>query len=228
VLDRCLAVRPGEQVMLLTDDGTDGDVVERLVAGIEARRAIPVVSRIPMPPLPGSEPPSSVAAAMREAGAVIELTSLFIGSSLARRTATQAGVRYLAMPGVRWETFRDDGPLAVDFDAIRGDAERIGDLRVREVEHVAVDHRRALHRRQRPHRRPELGVTVRVRGRHRIRQLFDRERPAAFAPPVVQRLAGRDREQPSSEVARVLQTRVRPERRQERLLETIVRRLPAD
>lgn len=127
MLDRCLAVRPGEQIMLLTDDGTDGDVVERLVAGIEARRGIPVVSRIPMPPLPGSEPPSTVAAAMREAGAVIELTSLFIGSSQARRTATQAGVRYLAMPGVRWETFRDDGPLAVDFDAIRGDAERIGD-----------------------------------------------------------------------------------------------------
>jgi len=127
VLDRCLAVRPGEQVMLLTDDGTDGDVVERLVAGIEARRGVPVVSRIPMPPLPGSEPPSTVAAAMREAGAVIELTSLFIGSSQARRTATQAGVRYLAMPGVRLETFRDDGPLAVDFDAIRGDAEHIGD-----------------------------------------------------------------------------------------------------
>jgi len=113
--------------MLLTDDGTDGDVVERLVAGIEARRGVPVVSRIPMPPLPGSEPPSTVAAAMREAGAVIELTSLFIGSSQARRTATQAGVRYLAMPGVRLETFRDDGPLAVDFDAIRGDAEHIGD-----------------------------------------------------------------------------------------------------
>jgi len=127
VLDRCLAVRPGEQVILLTDDGTDGEVVERLVAGIEARRGIPVVSRIPMPPLPGSEPPSAVAAAMREAGAVIELTSLFIGSSQARRTATQAGVRYLAMPGVRWKTFRDDGPLAVDFDAIRGDAERIGE-----------------------------------------------------------------------------------------------------
>ena len=127
MLDRCLAVRPGEQVMLLTDDGTDAEVVERLVAGIEARRGVPVVSRIPTPPLPGSEPPGTVAAAMREAGAVIELTSLFIGSSQARRRATQAGVRYLAMPGVRWETFRDDGPLAVDFDAIRGEAEQIGD-----------------------------------------------------------------------------------------------------
>lgn len=126
VLDRCLAMRSGEQVLLLTDDGTDAEVVAGLVAGIESRRGVAVVSRIPIPPLPGSEPPSLVAAAMREAGAVIELTSLFIGSSMARRVATQAGVRYLAMPGVRLETFRDDGPLAVDFDAIRSDAEQVG------------------------------------------------------------------------------------------------------
>ena len=126
VLDRCLAVRPAEEIVLLTDEGTDPEVVAGLVAGIEARSGVPVIARIAVPPLPGSEPPSAVAAAMREAGAVIELTSLFIGSSAARRAATAAGVRYLAMPAVRLETFRDDGPLAVDFDAIRDDAERIG------------------------------------------------------------------------------------------------------
>jgi leucyl aminopeptidase (aminopeptidase T) len=81
---------------------------------------------MPVPDLPGQEPPGTVAAAMRSAGAVIELTSLFIGSSAARREATAAGVRYLAMPGVRMETFRDDGPLDVDFDRIRTDAERVG------------------------------------------------------------------------------------------------------
>jgi leucyl aminopeptidase (aminopeptidase T) len=126
VLDRCLGLREGEQVVLLTDAGTDPSVVEGLVAGIEERHAIPAVSIMPVPDLPGSEPPRDVAAVMREAGAVIELTSLFIGSSLARREATAAGVRYLAMPGVRLDTFRDDGPLAVDFDAIRADAERVG------------------------------------------------------------------------------------------------------
>ena len=126
VLDRCLAVRSAEQVLLLTDEGTDPEVVAGLVSGIEARSGVAVVSRIPTPLLPGSEPPSTVAAAMREAGAIIELTSLFIGSSAARRVATQAGARYLAMPGVRLETFRDDGPLAVDFDAIRADADQIG------------------------------------------------------------------------------------------------------
>jgi leucyl aminopeptidase (aminopeptidase T) len=126
LLDRCLAVRPGEEIVLLTDEGTDPDVVARLADGIGARDGVPVITRIGVPPLPGTEPPTAVAAAMREAGAVIELTSLFIGSSAARRAATAAGVRYLAMPGVRLETFRDDGPLTVDFDAIRDDAERVG------------------------------------------------------------------------------------------------------
>ncbi len=126
VLDACLAVRRAEQVLLLTDDGTDPEVVDGLVTGIEERGGVAVVSVIPTPPLPGSEPPSTVAAAMREAGAIIELTSLFIGSSEARRAATRAGARYLAMPGVRLDTFRDDGPLTVDFEAIRADAERIG------------------------------------------------------------------------------------------------------
>ena len=126
VLDRCLAVRPGEQVVLLTDEGTDPSVVAGLVRGIAERDAVPVVSTMPVPPLPGSEPPTVVAAAMRAAGAIIELTSLFIGSSRARRAATDAGARYLAMPGVRLETFRDDGPLTVDFDEIRSDAEHIG------------------------------------------------------------------------------------------------------
>lgn len=112
--------------MLLTDEGTDAAVVAGLVEGIELRRATPVVTGMPVPLLPGSEPPSDVAALMLEAGAVIELTSLFIGSSVARRRATEVGVRYLAMPGVRLDTFRDGGPLTVDFDKIRADAETIG------------------------------------------------------------------------------------------------------
>ncbi len=126
LLDRCLAVRAGERIVLLTDEGTDADVVEVLMEGIRRRGGTPVIELIPVPPLPGSEPPEDAAAAMLRAGAVIELTSLFIGSSLARRRATDAGVRYLAMPGVRLDTFRDGGPLTVDFDAIRADAERVG------------------------------------------------------------------------------------------------------
>jgi leucyl aminopeptidase (aminopeptidase T) len=127
LLDRCLAVRAGETVLLLTDEGTDPDVVAGLVEGISKRGGAAEVSTMPVPALPGSEPPAEVAERMLAVGAVVELTSLFIGSSLARRRASQAGIRYLAMPGVRLDTFRDNGPLTVDFDLIRSDAQSVGD-----------------------------------------------------------------------------------------------------
>jgi leucyl aminopeptidase (aminopeptidase T) len=126
LLDQCLGIRPGEQVVLLTDEGTDPGVVARLLDSVAAQDGIPLVARMPSPYLPGAEPPGAVAAMMLAAGAVIELTSLFIGSSQARRSATDRGVRYLAMPGVRMETFRPGGPLDVDFERLRADAEKVG------------------------------------------------------------------------------------------------------
>jgi leucyl aminopeptidase (aminopeptidase T) len=126
VLDQCLGIRPGEQVVLLTDGGTDAEVVTRLLEEVAARDGTPLVAQMPAPHLPGAEPPRAVAAMMAEAAAIIELTSLFIGSSRARRDATERGARYLAMPGVRFSTFRADGPLDVDFEQLRADAEHVG------------------------------------------------------------------------------------------------------
>jgi leucyl aminopeptidase (aminopeptidase T) len=126
VLDQCLAVAAGEEIVLLADEGTDDDVVSGLSRGIRERGGVPLVARIPGPKLPGAEPPRAVAAMMLHAAATIELTSLFIGSSAARRAATDRGARYLAMPGVRLDTFRTAGPLDVDFEQLRIDAERIG------------------------------------------------------------------------------------------------------
>ena len=126
VLDACLAVRPGEQVLLVTDDGSDPEVVQRLSDGLAARGSAPVTVVMPRPLIPGTEPPTDVAAALMRTGAAIELTSLFIGSSQARQAASRAGVRYLAMPGVELDTFRAGGPLTVDFDAQRDLANAVG------------------------------------------------------------------------------------------------------
>ncbi len=120
VLDQCLATASGEEIVLLADEETDPIVLEALVRGLEERRAIPVVARVPRYVVPGSEPPAAVAALLASAAGAIELTSTFIGSSVARQRATAAGTRYLAMPGVRADTFRLSGPLDVDFDALRG------------------------------------------------------------------------------------------------------------
>lgn len=126
VLDSCLGVRAGEQVLLVTDEGTAPDVVAGLVEGISSRGAVPLVTSMPVPFIPGEEPPQTVAAALLSVGAAIELTSLFVGSSRARQKASAAGVRYLAMPGVKLGTFREGGPLTVDFDAQREVANVVG------------------------------------------------------------------------------------------------------
>ena len=80
VLDRCLGVRAGEQVLLIVDDGTDAEVVARLQEGVERRGAVLQLVKIPTPSLPGEEPPLTAAADLLAADAAIELTSLFIGS----------------------------------------------------------------------------------------------------------------------------------------------------
>lgn len=126
VLEQCLGIRTGEEVVLLVDSGSDPRVVERLVSGIEERGAVPIVAELPTPMLPGEEPPRAVGRMLLGADAAIELTSLFIGSSQARQEATRHGVRYLAMPGIVLDTFRAGGPLDVDFDALRSSAEAIG------------------------------------------------------------------------------------------------------
>ena len=126
VLDQCLGVRPGEQVVLLTDDGTDAEVVTRLLEAIAARDGIPLVAQMPAPHLPGAEPPGAVAAMMAEAAAIIELTSLFIGSSRARRERDRPR---RPLPGhARGAAGHvpDGGPLDVDFEQLRADAEHVG------------------------------------------------------------------------------------------------------
>ena len=57
LLDQCLGVRQGEQVVLLTDEGTDGRVVSRLIESIGARDGIPLVAQMPVPHCPAPSRP---------------------------------------------------------------------------------------------------------------------------------------------------------------------------
>ena len=128
VLERCLAVQRNESIVILVDEDTDARVVSLLQSGLIHRDCRPIVVSMERVAIPGSDVSAAVAAAMRHCDAVIELTSVFIGSNQARRDANAHGVRYLAMPGVTATTFRADGPLSVDFDELRAAAERVGDL----------------------------------------------------------------------------------------------------
>lgn len=111
----CAGVSDGERALIVTDTGANADIVEMLATVLEALGArVTVISSHPAE-LPGDEPPAAVGAAMLHADVVFELTSVFIGSCPARQEACAAGVRYLTVPGLSWQTLRPGGPFAADF-----------------------------------------------------------------------------------------------------------------
>lgn len=121
----CAGVAAGERCLLVTDTAADQEVVAALAEVLtELGAGVVTVAGEPVA-LPGDEPPAAVAAAMAGADVVFELTSVFAGSSQARRDACARGARYLTVPGLNWATLRPDGPFAADFAALGEHARRL-------------------------------------------------------------------------------------------------------
>jgi leucyl aminopeptidase (aminopeptidase T) len=114
----CAGVREGERCLIVTDAAADAGIVEALGWTLGALGCpVAVVSGDPVE-LPGDEPPAAVSAAMGSADVIFELTSVFAGSSKARRDACARGARYLTVPGLTWTTLRPGGPLHANFAAL--------------------------------------------------------------------------------------------------------------
>lgn len=114
----CAGVREGELCLIITDTAADGDIVDAMAATLRALGAIVVLGCGEPADLPGDEPAAPLSAAMAHADVIFELTSVFAGSSQARRDACARGARYLTVPGLNWTTLRPAGPFAADFDAL--------------------------------------------------------------------------------------------------------------
>jgi len=125
----CAGVNPGEQCLIVTDTAADAEIVDALATVLAALGAAVATASAPPVSLPGDAPPEAVGRAMLGADVIFELTSVFAGSSPARRAACEGGARYLTVPGLTWTTLRPGGPFAVDFEALgavaRALAERI-------------------------------------------------------------------------------------------------------
>ena len=96
---QCLAVEPGEDVTVVTDD-------ERLPIGealydaaLDSGAAATLV-RYPPGERHGEEPPRAVAAAMREADVFLAPTTKSLSHTRARSAASEAGVRGATLPGI--------------------------------------------------------------------------------------------------------------------------------
>lgn len=126
----CAGVRTGEQCLLVTDSRADQSVVEAMSVVLRTLGAeVAIVTSEPVE-LPGDEPPAAVQGAMSrpEVEVIFEMTSIFAGSSQARRDACERGARYITVPGLSWRTLRSGGPFEADFAKLGEHAQRLGAL----------------------------------------------------------------------------------------------------
>jgi len=99
VMKQCLAVKPGESVLIVTDPARTN------LAGIFETAAREITDKVEVVSFTGQtenaqEPPELVAAKMKAANIALLVTSLSISHTKARKDACAAGCRIASMPGI--------------------------------------------------------------------------------------------------------------------------------
>jgi leucyl aminopeptidase (aminopeptidase T) len=123
----CAGVHEGESCLIITDTAANQEIVAAVAATLRTLGGSVVLGCGEPVELPGDEPPAPLSGAMAHADVIFELTSVFAGSSQARRDACARGARYLTVPGLSWTTLRPGGPLAADFAACGENARRLAE-----------------------------------------------------------------------------------------------------
>ena len=123
VLSTSAALRTGEKVLVVVDEGTR-PVGEAFLAAAKELRADPVLIEIRARAADGDDPPEPVGAAMAASDLVLLATTRSLTHTHARRSATRAGARIVSMPGITGDMLRAGG-LATDWTKIHEIVRRI-------------------------------------------------------------------------------------------------------
>jgi leucyl aminopeptidase (aminopeptidase T) len=113
VVSRCLAVKPGEEVLVIADAGTRaiGEALRDRAASVGADA---VLALMDARAIDGTEPPRPVAGALSDCDVFIAPTTASLSHTGARKRASEAGVRGATMPGVTEDMLAR--VMAIDFD----------------------------------------------------------------------------------------------------------------
>jgi aminopeptidase len=98
VVRECLAVRDGEQVLVVTDPATEA-LALALRAEAENAGADAVLALMAERSEDGAEPPATIAAALAAADAFLAPTARSLSHTRARKAASDAGARGATLPG---------------------------------------------------------------------------------------------------------------------------------
>ncbi|HWE33754.1 MAG TPA: aminopeptidase [Solirubrobacteraceae bacterium] len=115
IVNRCLAIKPGEDVLVITDAGTRaiGDRLRDAAAEAGADAVLAVMAEREND---GTEPPPTIAAALEYANVFIAPTTRSLSHTTARKRASDKGARGATMPGVTADMLAR--VMAVDFDTM--------------------------------------------------------------------------------------------------------------
>jgi leucyl aminopeptidase (aminopeptidase T) len=125
VVDRCLGVKPGEDVLVIVDAATR-PIGEALRDGAAAAGGDAVLAVMDERETDGTEPPRPIAAALAQTDVFIAPTSRSLSHTSARKAASDAGARGATMPGVTEEILAR--VMAVDFDVMAARSEAVAKL----------------------------------------------------------------------------------------------------
>jgi 2,5-dihydroxypyridine 5,6-dioxygenase len=126
LVDTLTGVKPREQVVILTDDGTPPRVAEVAAQAVRERNGVPVIVRMDTLASPNLEPPPTVAAAIQRANVIMGFLSKSIFHTKARLAATQRGARMISPTGISEETLVR-GLIKADFFGIKPVVDDLGE-----------------------------------------------------------------------------------------------------
>jgi leucyl aminopeptidase (aminopeptidase T) len=125
VLRRCLAVTAGEELLVIADPGNAALGHAFIDAG-RALDADPVLVVLPPRAARGTEPPRSVAAAFAACDVFVAPCLPSLSHTVARRTATEKGIRGATLPGVSEEMLAR--LMSVEFEAMAARCAAVAEL----------------------------------------------------------------------------------------------------
>ncbi len=131
VINRCLAVQPGEEVLVIVDPATR-PIGEALRTAAAAAGGDAVLAIMDERATDGTEPPRALAAAMAASAVLIAPTSRSLSHTIARKQASEAGARGATLPGVTEDML--GRMMGADFELMRSRSRALADLLDRAAE----------------------------------------------------------------------------------------------
>ena len=128
VVEQCLAITAGEEVVVVVDPGTRA-IGEALRDAASARGAEAVLCVMDAREADGNEPPQAVAGALAAADVFIAPTSKSLSHTRARKAATDAGARGATLPGVTQDMLAR--LMACDFEQVGRRSRAVAELLTR-------------------------------------------------------------------------------------------------